>query len=384
MKAIKNDPNGTEMTEMCNILIAHAQSTNALIQFTAIDWIREFVQLSGPKMLPFASGIFTAILPCLAYEGDSRKDIKKCAQEVDKNMLELISSKDQKEVAFKNLELDSVMKVLEQYLIQGSVDTRVAVLKWIHHLFTQAEKEVKRVVVPSEVVVLKETPFQMSNHAVNLYPVLFETLSDLSDEVVLKGLTVLAEIVNSTHSKGNPALRVNRLWLKHAFLVDSGANQVHYRNFLVRLLKLFEEKRVLLENRGAFIISRLCTLLNAEIIYRIFSELIHEETPNLRFASTMVRTLNTILLTTSELFELRMLLKDISDEVRQMTTNFLQSSNLNVILPEVCIPVQMPVQIVGSLSSVNIIFVPSSAMLSTCFGTGDLIVSEIDLITISI
>lgn len=43
----------------------------------------------------------------------------------------------------------------------------------------------------------------MSNHAVNLYPVLFETLSDLSDEVVLKGLTVLAEIVNSTYSKGN-------------------------------------------------------------------------------------------------------------------------------------------------------------------------------------
>lgn len=90
---------------------------------------------------------------------------------------------------------------------------------------------------------------------------------------------------------------------------------MHYRNFLVRLLKLFEEKRALLENRGTFIISRLCTLLNAEIIYRIFAELIHEETPNLRFASTMVRTLNSILLTTSELFELRMLLKDISNEV---------------------------------------------------------------------
>lgn len=61
------------MPEMCNILINHAQSTNSLIQFTAIDWIREFVQLSGPKMLEFASGIFTAILPCLAYEGDSRR-----------------------------------------------------------------------------------------------------------------------------------------------------------------------------------------------------------------------------------------------------------------------------------------------------------------------
>lgn len=63
------------MSDMCNILINHAQSTNALIQCTAIDWIREFVQLSGPKMLEFASGIFTAILPCLAYEGESKRGI---------------------------------------------------------------------------------------------------------------------------------------------------------------------------------------------------------------------------------------------------------------------------------------------------------------------
>lgn len=58
------------------------------------------------------------------------------------NMFELISSKQEKENAFKYLDLDSVMKVLQQYLIQGSVDTKVAVLKWIHHLFTQAEDEV--------------------------------------------------------------------------------------------------------------------------------------------------------------------------------------------------------------------------------------------------
>lgn len=57
-------------------------------------------------------------------------------------MLELISSQKDKERAFKHLDLDSVMKVLQQYLVQGSVDTRVAVLKWIHHLFTQAEDEV--------------------------------------------------------------------------------------------------------------------------------------------------------------------------------------------------------------------------------------------------
>lgn len=57
-------------------------------------------------------------------------------------MLELISSKEEKEKAFKYLDLDPVMKVLQQYLVHSSVDTKVAVLKWIHHLFTQAENEV--------------------------------------------------------------------------------------------------------------------------------------------------------------------------------------------------------------------------------------------------
>lgn len=43
----------------------------------------------------------------------------------------------------------------------------------------------------------------MSTHAISLYPVLFETLSNNSDEVVIQGLTVLAEIVNCTNkSKG--------------------------------------------------------------------------------------------------------------------------------------------------------------------------------------
>lgn len=57
----------------------------------------------------------------------------------------MISSKEEKEKAFQYLDLDSVMKVLQQYLIQGSVDTKVAVLQWIHHLFTQAENEVKTI-----------------------------------------------------------------------------------------------------------------------------------------------------------------------------------------------------------------------------------------------
>ena len=46
-----------------------------LFQFIAITWIKEFVQLSGASMLPYMSNIFTAVLPCLAYDSDSRRSI---------------------------------------------------------------------------------------------------------------------------------------------------------------------------------------------------------------------------------------------------------------------------------------------------------------------
>lgn len=74
----------------------------------------------------------------------------------------------------------------------------------------------------------------MATHATSLFPVLLGILADTSDEVVLQGLIVLAEIVNSTHAK------------------DKHIN--HYRKFLISLLNLFSEEKLFLENRGALII----------------------------------------------------------------------------------------------------------------------------------
>merc|ERR1711997_1260722 len=65
------------------------------------------------------------------------------------------------------------------------------------------------------------------------------------------------------------------------------------------------------ETKGNFIIRQLCVLLSSEDIYRSFSELLVLE-ENLKFARTMVETLSTILLTASELFELRTKLKELT------------------------------------------------------------------------
>ncbi len=64
-----------------------------------------------------------------------------------------------------------------------------------------------------------------------------------------------------------------------------------------------------------YIFRQLCLLLNSEDIYRCCSEiLLHEE--DMKFASHMINTLSTILLTSTELFELRTQLKDLKTEVR--------------------------------------------------------------------
>ncbi|KAH8306352.1 hypothetical protein KR018_008748 [Drosophila ironensis] len=287
LKSIRNDSSSVRMEDTINTLITHAQSPNELIKSIAITWIREFVQIFGTSVLPHASGIFTAILPCLEYNVESKRSIKESAVAVNNSMMLLVSSKELKTQTLDKIDLPSVMDVLSQYLTHNSMHTKIAVLKWIHHLFTNF-------------------PNEMSEHASNLNNSLLATLSDSSDEVVLQSLSVLAEIVNSQDNR-----ELNDF------------KNTHYRKFLLSLLNLFSEEKLILENKANLIINillpaynfrKLCGLLNAECIYRTFAEIIAEEVPNLRFASTVVRLLNIILLTSTELFELRTSLRNISNE----------------------------------------------------------------------
>jgi len=63
---------------------------------------------------------------------------------------------------------------------------------------------------------------------------------------------------------------------------------------------------------------QLCLLLNAEDIYSCCSEILIGE-DDILFASHMIQTLSTILLTSSELFELRTQLKELNTEVGVIT-----------------------------------------------------------------
>uniref|UniRef100_A0A669QXM3 Protein VAC14 homolog n=1 Tax=Phasianus colchicus TaxID=9054 RepID=A0A669QXM3_PHACC len=350
LKEIKKNPSSVKFAEMANILVIHCQAADDLIQLTAMCWMREFIQLAGRVMLPYSSGILTAVLPCLSYD-DRKKNIKEVANVCNQSLMKLVIPEDDEVDEAKqsvtlseepNLEepvskpeaasmlnqlfsflcsseriqvtlnLDGIVQVLDCHLHDTSIGmmTRIAVLKWLYHLYIK-------------------TPRKMFRHTDSLFPILLRTLSDESDEVILKDLEVLAEIASSpagqTEGYGpseaaepRPSQVELHVPIRNSQLRPKGLEcspstptmNSYFYKFMINLLKRFSSERKLLETRGAFIIRQLCLLLNAENIFHSMADILLRE-EDLKFASTMVHTLNTILLTSSELFQLRNQLKDL-------------------------------------------------------------------------
>ncbi|KFP68110.1 Protein VAC14, partial [Cariama cristata] len=362
LKEIKKNPSSVKFAEMANILVIHCQAADDLIQLTAMCWMREFIQLAGRVMLPYSSGILTAVLPCLSYD-DRKKNIKEVANVCNQSLMKLVIPEDDEmdeakqsmtllaeptseeslskpeaassgesrpphcgrrelDITMLNqpfsfpcsceriqvtLNLDGIVQVLDCHLHDTSIGmmTRIAVLKWLYHLYIK-------------------TPRKMFRHTDSLFPILLRTLSDESDEVILKDLEVLAEIASSpagqTEGHGpsdgsdvRPGPVELHVPARAGQLSASGTKGLecspstptmnsYFYKFMINLLKRFSSERKLLETRGAFIIRQLCLLLNAENIFHSMADILLRE-EDLKFASTMVHTLNTILLTSSELFQ---------------------------------------------------------------------------------
>jgi len=295
-------PDKVDFGGMINILIHHSQSAHVPLQMMAITWIREFVSLAGTSMLPYTSGILTAVLPCLAFDDEDRRAVRELSRVVNTEQMKLVkplketssatdtaTAQPDKEESHEDssLDLQSVMDVLTKQLQRGTVQSKVAALRWIFHLFNQI-------------------PELMVGYIDCVFPVLLKTLSDHSDEVVILDLEVLAQISSLPTGLGtHGGAKVN----------DGGSPSSYFKQFMLSLLKLFSADRSLLESKGSFIIRQLCVLLSSEDIYRSIAELLLVETDyTLKFCQLMVETLSTILLTSSELYELRSKLKELSSK----------------------------------------------------------------------
>ncbi|KAJ0974943.1 hypothetical protein J5N97_016908 [Dioscorea zingiberensis] len=249
---IKNSPN-VDYGRMAEILVRRAASHDEFTRLTAITWINEFVKLGGNQLVPYYADILGAILPCIS---DKEEKIKMVARETNEELRSFHAD------PAEGFDIGSILSITKRELTSEWEATRVEALYWIATLLTQYRAEV-------------------ISHLNDIFGSLLSALSDPSDEVVLLVIEV------------------------HACIARDAP---HFHQLIVFLIQNFRSDLSLLEKRGALIVRRLCLLLDAERVYREFSTILEGE-DDLDFATTMVQALNLILLTSSELADLRNLIK---------------------------------------------------------------------------
>jgi vacuole morphology and inheritance protein 14 len=308
-----------EFGPIISILVSQCQSKERLNRLTAITWLAELTHhpySGGDALLPYSPEILSAILYCIS---DMEREIRLVAERTNDDLLQFVrETKGQ-------FELRPLLDALTKQLLEKEdVPTKMASLRWINML-------------------MEKRMHEMQVFTVDLLPVLLRTLSDPSDAVVLLDLQVLSRIslaAGSRSGEANPpvvAASSSTLFSASDGALDESIDQplpVHrdasssldleeaqFQLVLNAILKLFAQDRHLLETRGSLIIRKLCVLLNAKSVYIRMAETLssyefaernqnENEDPSstLQFISTMVQTLNLILLTASELDDLRSIL----------------------------------------------------------------------------
>ncbi|XP_061991135.1 protein VAC14 homolog isoform X1 [Rosa rugosa] len=252
LQEIKNSPS-VDYGRMAEILVQRAASPDEFTRLTAITWINEFVKLGGDQLVPYYADILGAILPCIS---DKEEKIRVVARETNEELRAI------KADPAEGFDVGAILSIARRQLSSEWEATRIEALHWISNLLNRHRTEVL-------------------TYLNDIFDTLLEALSDPSDKVVLLVLEVHACIAKDPQ---------------------------HFRQLVVFLVHNFRVDNSLLEKRGALIIRRLCVLLDAERVYRELSTILEGES-DLDFASIMVQALNLILLTSSELSDLRDLLK---------------------------------------------------------------------------
>lgn len=156
---------GVAFPEMINVLVMHAQSDHVNLQIMSAKWILEFLRLSKLEMLPHVSGILMSLLPNLVFDDDRRrtmtedqyKKIQDLSNKVNLDLMKLVKNAEKRHAAAAAggdvpngqgggvrplLELESLIDVLTKQLQRGQVETKLAVLRWIYHLFKICQQRV--------------------------------------------------------------------------------------------------------------------------------------------------------------------------------------------------------------------------------------------------
>lgn len=342
---------------LINTLLKFARNgTEDVAQYTAIAWLRQFIELmEDDDVINFSPGILVAILPCLAVqstpEGSEasfspspsilnqtqspyRVNICEISSLVNSSLLNRVTTvfKERKETQTSEPiahDLEPIIETLVKELQKLEHPlTKIAILDWF--------KQLKKV----------EGELQFSSALQrNLTQILLDTLSARSDIVVKNALRVIVDYIDLfcvTEPTDNQLAKANteetvvtkddeipdfekkkglgssssttrKVRLTEGHISATQPTTANIGRFIQALYKTFRENDVVFETRGTFIVLNLCSMVKPEVIYRSFAEIIKDEKSDLRFAYNLVQKLNQILLTTQPLFGLRSRLSNEDD-----------------------------------------------------------------------
>ncbi|KAF1768632.1 hypothetical protein GCK72_000444 [Caenorhabditis remanei] len=267
--------------QMINVLVVHTHENEPfLARKLSLIWLEEFVKLYKEELLVMLSTCLVGILPSIV-EHELRADA------VNRLMMTLVG-----ENKLEQDILDKTIEVLLKYIKYDIVETRVTVLNWIRHLHSSM-------------------PGQLFVHMHRIFPVLLNTLSDTSDEVLLLDLFLISNICQSESAPDQ--VDISTFGLDEEALKQLSHISPFLIKFALSLLEMFRTEPSLLRERGVLIIRQLCLLLEPAQIYRVICVLLERESKH-SFAQEMVSTLHGVLLTATELFILRDELRALASE----------------------------------------------------------------------
>ncbi|KAL4449453.1 hypothetical protein ABPG77_007097 [Micractinium sp. CCAP 211/92] len=240
---------------------------------TALRWLHTLVQLAPKQLLPHAAVLLQHVLPCL---GHADGEISAAARQVHADLLEHVGEQQERQQprgppglpgpgSFGALPDSQALLAVVSKQLEGEAEVgKLEALQWVNALLSQDAR------------LLRE-------QEALLLAALCDALSAASDRVVTESLAVLASVAQQRD---------------------------HFSAVMAALLGCFRGSggARLLQRRGGLVIQQMSQRLGGLRVYRELSRLLQEE-EDTAFAASVVQALNLILLTSSQLQELRALLQ---------------------------------------------------------------------------